>query len=58
MRGRSIVCEHSLIYAKSDEIIELIHRALSRKIFSSGAVKVVINLLNPEKGLYSMKDVI
>ncbi|WP_231102085.1 4-hydroxy-tetrahydrodipicolinate reductase [Streptobacillus moniliformis] len=58
IRGGSIVGEHSIIYAKGDEIIELKHSALSRKIFSDGAVNVAIKLLKLEKGLYSMKDVI
>ncbi|CAM3075715.1 4-hydroxy-tetrahydrodipicolinate reductase [Streptobacillus ratti] len=57
IRGGSIVGEHSVIYAKGDEIIELKHSAMSRKIFSDGAVNVISKLVKLENGLYNMKDV-
>ena len=41
IRGGNIVGEHTVIYAKNDEIIEIKHEALSRKMFSDGAVKAV-----------------
>ncbi|WP_156299292.1 4-hydroxy-tetrahydrodipicolinate reductase [Streptobacillus canis] len=58
IRGGSIVGEHTVIYAKGDEIIEIKHSALSRKIFSDGAVNVAEKLVKLEKGLYNMKDII
>ena len=41
IRGGNIVGEHSVIFAKNDEIIEIKHEALSRKIFSDGSVKAI-----------------
>ena len=58
IRGGNIVGEHTVIYAKNDEIIEIRHEALSRKIFSDGAVKGILYLKGKECGLYTVKDVL
>ena len=58
IRGGNIVGEHTVIYAKNDEIIEIKHEALSRKMFSDGAVRAVEFLLGKKAGLYTMKDVL
>ena len=58
IRGGNIVGEHTVIYAKNDEIIEIKHEALSRKMFSDGAVKAVEFLARKKAGLYTMKDVL
>lgn len=58
IRGGNIVGEHTVIYAKNDEIIEIKHEALSRKMFSDGAVKAVIYLKDKKAGKYTMKDVL
>ncbi|CAM3058820.1 4-hydroxy-tetrahydrodipicolinate reductase [Streptobacillus felis] len=57
IRGGNIVGEHNVIYSKGDEIIEIKHSALSRKIFSDGAVNIVEKLVKLENGLFNMKDV-
>ena len=41
-----------------DEIIEIKHEALSRKIFADGAIKAILYLKNQKAGLYTMKDVL
>ena len=43
---------------KIDEIIEIKHEALSRKMFSDGAVRAVEFLFGKKAGLYTMKDVL
>ena len=58
IRGGNIVGEHSVIFAKNDEIIEIKHEALSRKIFADGAIKAILYLKNQKAGLYTMKDVL
>lgn len=58
IRGGNIVGEHTVIYAKNDEIIEIKHEALSRKMFSDGAVKAVEFLFGKKSGMYTMKDVL
>lgn len=39
IRAGNIVGEHTVIFSSGDEIIEIKHEALSRKIFADGAVK-------------------
>ena len=58
IRGGNIVGEHTVIYAKNDEIIEIKHEALSRKMFSDGAVKAILYLKDKPAGSYEMKDVL
>ena len=58
IRGGNIVGEHSVIFAKNDEIIEIKHEALSRKIFSDGSVKAIAYLKEKKPGMYTMKDVL
>ena len=58
IRGGNIVGEHSVIFAKNDEIIEIKHEALSRKIFSDGSVKAINYLKGKKPGMYTMKDVL
>lgn len=52
LRAGTIAGEHSVIYAGLDEIIEIKHTALSRKIFAVGAIKMAKKLLEKEKGYY------
>lgn len=58
LRGGTIVGEHSVIYAGTDEIIELKHTATSKEIFAVGAIKAARFLCNKEPRLYSMDDLI
>lgn len=55
IRGGSIVGEHTAIFAGQDEIVEIKHTALSRKIFAVGAIKFARKLINLKAGLY--KDI-
>lgn len=58
IRGGNIVGEHTVIFAYNDEIIEIKHEALSRKIFSDGAVRAVEFLKTKSSGNYTMRDVL
>jgi 4-hydroxy-tetrahydrodipicolinate reductase len=58
IRGGSIVGEHSVIFAGQDEIIELKHEALSKRIFSQGSVKAAKFLVGKAPGFYTMKEVL
>ncbi|MGB4914471.1 MAG: 4-hydroxy-tetrahydrodipicolinate reductase, partial [Leptotrichiaceae bacterium] len=44
IRAGNIVGEHTVIFSSGDEIIEIKHEALSRKIFADGAVKAILSL--------------
>ncbi|MBQ3151704.1 MAG: 4-hydroxy-tetrahydrodipicolinate reductase [Clostridia bacterium] len=59
VRGGTIVGEHEIIFAGTDEVIKLSHSAGSKRIFASGAVNAAIWInAKTECGLYSMKDVV
>ena len=58
IREGNIVGEHTVIFSGGDEIIEIKHEALSRKIFADGAVKAILSLINKPSGLYLMKDIL
>ncbi len=58
VRGGTIVGEHEVIFAGTDEVLELNHRAYSRNIFGKGAVQAAKFLAGKPAGLYTMEDVI
>lgn len=58
VRGGTVCGDHNVIFAGSDEIIELKHTALSKKVFTSGVIKATKYLLNKDNGFYSMEDLI
>ena len=57
LRGGTIVGEHSVLFCGEDEIIEIKHTAMSKKIFVVGALKAAEFLIGKEAGLYTMKDI-
>ena len=57
LRGGTIVGEHSVLFCGEDEIIEIKHTAMSKKIFAMGALKAARFLVGKETGLYTMKDI-
>ncbi len=58
VRGGTITGEHSIIFAGMDEIIEIKHTALSKKIFAEGALKAAKYIVEKESSLYCMNDLI
>ena len=58
VRGGTIVGEHEVIFAGTDEVIEFKHTAYSKAIFGKGAVSAAKFLAGKSAGMYSMKDVI
>jgi len=58
LRGGTIAGEHTAIYAGEDEILEIKHTALSKKIFAVGAVKAAIYACGKKAGLYDMENVL
>lgn len=59
VRAGTIVGEHEIVFAGTDEVIKLSHSAGSKRIFASGAVNAAIWISGKtENGLYSMKDVV
>lgn len=58
VRGGTIVGEHEVIFAGTDEVIEFKHTAYSRSVFGKGAVEAAKFLAGKPAGLYDMSDVI
>ncbi len=58
IRGGTIVGEHQVIFAGTDEIVTLSHSARSRAIFANGAVNAAVFLKNKENGVYNMSNLV
>ena len=58
VRGGTIVGEHEIIFAGTDEVIKISHSAYSKKLFANGAINAAKFIVNVKSGLYSMKDVL
>lgn len=56
VRGGSIVGEHEIIFAGTDEVIEIKHTAYSKAIFAKGAVQAAKYLPGKVAGNYKMSD--
>ena len=58
IRGGTIVGEHDVIFAGTDEVITFQHTAYSKSLFAKGAVSAAKFLAGKEPGWYQMADVI
>lgn len=58
IRAGDIVGDHTVMFASAGERIEITHKASNRKTFASGAVRAAKWLMDKEKGLFDMQDVL
>lgn len=58
VRGGTIVGEHEVIFAGSNETVSLKHTAMSREIFANGALRAAEYLATKSSGSYNMSDLI
>ena len=58
LRGGTVPGDHQVVFAGTDERIEIGHRAADRGIFAAGAVQAAAWLAGREPGLYTMNDVL
>ncbi len=58
LRGGSVVGDHSVIFAGTDEHITLTHHAVNRDMFAQGAIRAALWARGKKPGLYSMRDVL
>ena len=59
IRGGTIVGEHEVIFAGTDEVIELKHSAASRDVFAVGAIKAAKFIAkNKQPAMYDMSDIL
>lgn len=58
VRGGTIVGEHDVIFAGTDEVVTFSHTAYSKAVFGKGALEAALFLAGKAAGLYNMADVI
>lgn len=58
IRGGSIIGEHSVIFAGSEEVLTVSHSALNRNVFARGAVAAAKFMPGKKAGLYAMTDLV
>ena len=58
LRGGDIVGEHTVTFAGAGELIEITHRAHSRKNFAAGALRAARFVAGRQPGLFGMADVL
>lgn len=58
VRGGTIVGDHDVIFAGTDEVVTFSHQAYSRAIFGKGAIQAAKFLAGRPAGYYDMSDVI
>lgn len=50
--------DHEVIFAGTDEVIELKHSAHSKEVFAVGAIKAAKFMSDKPAGMYNMNDLI
>ncbi len=58
VRGGTIVGEHEIMFAGTNEIITISHSAASREIFAAGAIRAAAYISKKSVGMYDMTDLI
>lgn len=58
VRGGTIVGDHDVIFAGSDEVVTFSHTAYSKAVFGKGAVQAAKFLAGKQAGMYDMQNVI
>lgn len=58
VRGGTIVGEHEVIFAGTDEVVTFQHTAYSKAIFAKGSLAAAKYLAGRRPGLYDMSDVV
>ena len=58
LRGGDVIGDHTVVFAGEGERIEISHKASSRHIYASGAVRAALWTKNRAPGVYDMADVL
>jgi len=58
LRGGDVVGDHTVMFAGAGERVEISHKAASREIFATGAIRAALWAGTQKPGLYAMKDVL
>ena len=58
LRGGTIVGEHEVVFAGTNEVISIQHSAQSREVFAAGALHAAKYLAGRKAGFYDMRDLV
>ena len=58
LRGGTVAGEHTVSFFGEDEILEITHKASSRKIFAAGALRAAEALSPKPAGWYSLEELL
>ena len=58
LRGGTVAGEHTVSFFGEDEILEITHKASSRKIFAAGALRAAEALTQKPAGRYSLEELL
>ncbi len=58
LRGGTVAGEHAVAFFGEDEVFELTHKAISRRVFAAGALEAAVRLSKMEKGWYTLEEVL
>ena len=56
VRGGTIVGEHDILFAGTDETITISHKAQSKDIFANGAIGAATKLVHKKNGFYTFDN--
>ena len=58
LRGGTVAGEHSVLFFGEDESLELTHKAQSRRVFATGAIRAAQALAEKPAGYYTLEELI
>lgn len=58
VRGGTIVGEHEVIFAGTDEVVTISHSAASREVFAVGAIRAALYMADKKPGFYDMSSLV
>ena len=58
LRGGDVIGDHTVVFASEGERIEITHKATTRSVFASGALRAAIWGSGQKAGFYLMRDVL
>ncbi len=58
IRGGTIVGEHDILFAGTDEVITISHSAASREVFATGALRAAAFIAGKDAGFYNMSTLV
>ncbi len=58
IRGGTYYGEHTVIFAGNEEVLEIKHSAMSKKVFAEGALRAAAYIIQKNKGYFDMNNLI